>query len=403
MDIKKIFIGNKGVWVGAAMLLSKISNFLITIQTAHLLTEKELGGVLYNLNYLSFFIPLVGLGSYQGSLRYGSLEKDEVVRKQLYNYSFYWGFIFQLVLTVLMCLLSLAILKEAGKIEILLLLSVRFFGLFLMEQAKAEYRASGDNRSFAKIDLLFSMVSVILTAVLTCFFKVQGYIWALMCAPYCVLLIHKFKLRKGSIKIPYGEFWNYNFFTAFTLQIWQWIFIIDVFMVGYFFSKESVAYYKISSMIPFNVLFIPQVIMQTEYVNFCVNQNDKNYFIDFLKNYFKWMFLVSICLLGVSYFFSEEIMALFGINYRNPEIFKILIWASVSSLFFRIPFGNLLAARGLSKYNLITAVVSLVLLVVLGNIMKESFGLKGIAYASIISISLSGLLSCILFFRSFKK
>ena len=115
------------------------------------------------------------------------------------------------------------------------------------------------------------------------------------------------------------------------------------------------------------------------------------------------MFLVSICLLGVSYFFSEEIMALFGINYRNPEIFKILIWASVSSLFFRIPFGNLLAARGLSKYNLITAVVSLVLLVVLGNIMKESFGLKGIAYASIISISLSGLLSCILFFRSFKK
>lgn len=403
MDIKRVFIGNNGVWVGAAMLLSKISNLIITIQTAQLLTEKELGGVLYNLNYLSFFIPLVGLGSYQGSLRYGSLEKDEEARKQLYNYSFYWGLIFQLVLTVLICLLSLAVLKEGEKTEILLLLSIRFFGFFLMEQAKAEYRASGDNRSFAKIDLLFSIASLILTAVLTYFFKVHGYIFALMCAPYCVLLIHKFKLRKGNIKIAFCEFWNYNFFTAFTLQIWQWIFIIDVFMVGYYFSKESVAYYKISSMIPFNVLFISQVIMQTEYVNFCINQNNKNYYIHFLKNYYKWMFVVSICLLSISYFFSEEVMVLFGINYRNPEIFKVLIWASISSLFFRIPFGNLLAARGLSKYNLITAVISLVLLVVIGHLMKDFFGLKGIAYASIISISLSGLLSCILFFRSFRN
>lgn len=401
--LRQIFVGNKGIWVALAMLLSKVSAFIITIITAHFINSKELGEILYALNFLGFFIPMVGFGSYQGTLRYGSLNDNLDEKKQLFRYSFYQGFLMQVLLTIVMVALSFVFIKDLEIIYILLLFSVRLFGLFVLEQAKAEKRASGDNKNFALIDVYYSVFSIVITTVLTYFFGSVGYIVALCISPLSIFLNYRISFNKETnLFVNKKEFWNYNILTAFTLQIWQWIFLVDVFFVGYFFSKEDVSFYKISAMIPFNLLFLSQVIMQTEYHNFCKNAQDKNYFVNFLKNYWKLMVVISILILTISFLFSDYIMMIFGKNYRDPTIFKILIFGSISSLFLRVPFGNLLAAIGKSQYNLVVSLLSLVLLAILCTIFYQDYGLKGIAFSSVITLSVSGIALALLFFSNFK-
>lgn len=401
--LKQIFIGNNGTWVGFALMLSKVSGLLVTMAVARVLSAEELGTVISALNFLNFFIPLVGLGSYQGALRYGSLSQDQSEQQNIFRYSFYYGFFAQFVITAIMFLLAYFFIKDLGVLQLVLLFSVRFFGFFLLDQAKAEARASGNNKKFSLIEIGFSTASILLGVVCTYFFGLEGYLFSLCVSPFVVLFFHSFRLRNAPIKTDIKTFWNYNLFTGFTLQIWQWIFILDVFIIGYFFTSQEVSFYKISSMIPFNLLFISQIIMQTEYPNFCKHQNDKSYFIVFLKHYYLWMLAVSVIILIVAFGMPGFIMKLFGKNYTNPEIFKILIWGSISSLFFRIPFGNLLAARGLSKHNLATATLSLVLLVLFSFLFVNRFGLKSIAYASVIALTVSGIISAVLFYGSFRE
>lgn len=396
-------IHNKGGWIGAAMLLSKITSLLIIFITARLVSSTELGEVLYALNFLGFFLPMVGLGSYQGSLRYGLMTEDISARKLVVNYSFYYGILGQFLLTIIMILLSFIFIKDININFLVAVFGVRLIGLYLMEQAKADLRALDKNKKFALVDIYFSVISLFLSVGLTYFFGVKGYITAMCIAPFFILFFYRFQFKK--VKIPFNEreFWKFCIFTAFTIQIWQWVFLLDVFFVGYFFSKSDVSYYKLSSMIPFNLIFLSQMIMQTEYPNFCKNQRDKNYFIKFLKNYYALFAVISALVLSVSFIFSKEIMLLFGKEYQNTEIFMILIYATVSCYFFRIPFGYMLPSRGKSFYTLLTAIVSLLVLSIFSYYFHQPFGVEGIAYASLISLTVSGVFSMFLFFYSFES
>ncbi len=398
-----LFLHNSGFWVTFSMLFSKLSALLITIITARLISSEELGTVLYALNFVGFFIPLIGMGSYQGSLRYGSLYDDPVEKEKVLQYSFYYGMLGQLLISIVMVSISLFLIQDISVIHIILLLSSRLAGIFLLEQAKANYRARGNNKKFALSEIIFSLLSIISTSIGTYFFGLIGYLVSLCVAPFFILFYHRFTIKKTTVPCAHSEFWEFCFFTAFTMQVWQWIYLLDVFLVGYFYSKSEVSFYKLSAMIPFNLMFISQSILQTEYPKFVKNQYNPQFFIQFYKNYSILFLFISCVILIISYMFSTEIMSLFGDNYKNPSIFLVLIWVTIFSAFFRIPFGNWLAGIGRSDLNLYVAFSSLLILFVGGVLMQKPFGIIGIAYASCLSFIVSGLLAMLLFIRYFPK
>lgn len=399
----QIFINNSGFWVSFSMLFTKFSAFLITVVIARLLSSEDLGTVLYALNFLGFFIPLIGMGSYQGTLRYGSMYSSQDDKKNIINYSFYYGFIGQMVLTVLMMLISLFSIKEMNVVHLVLVFGIRLVGVYLMEQAKVNFRALGNNKKFALSEIYYALISIVLCVSATFVFGIKGYIVALCLSPFFIVFYHRFQFKKSQVPFNQKEFWKFCLFSAFTLQIWQWVFLLDVFFVGYFFTNSDVTHYKLSAMIPFNLMFISQSLLQTEYPNLCKNHDNRAYFIKFLKNYYILFTIINSIILIIAYSFTTQIMAIFGQKNQDPQIFLVLIWVTVLSAFFRTLFGNLLPCIGKSAYNLVVAGLSLVVLSIGSFYLYEPYGLVGIAYASLIAFTVSGALAMFLFFVSLPK
>lgn len=400
----KNFISQSGVWVASSFFITKISAFLLTIFVARILSKEDFGWVMYGLNYLGFFLPFIGMGSSHGTLRYAAISTNASDKEKLVKYSFSFGFIANFFLNIMMLLLALTIFGNGPKLLIAFLFSIRLFGIFFLDQAKAEARGTHNNRKFGQMEVFSNVLLFFLAIILSYFYGVNGYIISLCISPFVVFFFHKFRFsldRKLFDNIKEKEFWKFCLSMALTSQLSEMIFLLDVFFIGIFLDNSAVAHYRIYSIIPFNLFFLGALFFQTAYPKLCEKHLDHQFQLHFLFNFWKLMIPISLIILFGSFFGAEFILKFFGNDYyQNTIVFRILIVASVSVLLLRTPFGYLLASKGKSKYNLISAVISIVSLVIFIKPVILHFGLEGVACLSLGNLLFIGIfLLCSYFYE----
>ena len=396
------FFKQSGIWVASSFFVSKIAAFLLTLFMARILSKEDLGWVMYGLNYLGFFIPFVGFGSSHGALRYAAIEKEPDEKQKIIAYSFSYGLIFNILLSLIMLVLAFVIFGNGNQLLIVSLFMIRLFGVFLIDQAKSEVRGFHNNKKFGQIEI-YSNILLLVSAVFSAyFFGVKGYIFSLCLSPFVVLFFHRFRIsfdRTQFKNFTEKSFWKFCVTMAFTNQVSELIFLLDVFFIGIFLDNSAVAHYRIYSIIPFNLFFLAALFFQTAYPKLCENHQNNQYQLQFLFNFWKLMVPITILIFAVSYFGAEYILTLFGNDYaENPKVFKILIVASISVLLLRTPFGYLLASKGKSIYNLIAALISILSLLVLIKPIISNFGLEGVAWLSLVNLFFIGNFQMISYF-----
>ena len=396
------FFKQSGIWIASSFFVSKIAAFLLTLFMARILSKEDLGWVMYGLNYLGFFIPFVGFGSSHGALRYAAIEKENVEKQKIIAYSFSYGLIFNILLSLIMLVLAFVILGNGNQLLIVSLFMIRLFGVFLIDQAKSEVRGFHNNKKFGQIEI-YSNILLLVSAVFSAyFFGVKGYIFSLCLSPFVVLFFHRFRIsfdRTQFKNFTEKSFWKFCVTMAFTNQVSELIFLLDVFFIGIFLDNSAVAHYRIYSIIPFNLFFLAALFFQTAYPKLCENHQNNQYQLQFLFNFWKLMVPITILIFAVSYFGAEYILTLFGNDYaENPKVFKILIVASISVLLLRTPFGYLLASKGKSIYNLIAALISILSLLVLIKPTISNFGIEGVAWLSLVNLFFIGIFQMISYF-----
>lgn len=389
------FFRQSGIWVASSFFVTKISAFLITLFMARMLTKEDFGWVMYGLNYLGFFLPFIGFGSSNGTLRYVAIEPNLEKKAQLNLYSFSYGLVFNFLLNIVMLVLAFILFGSNHQTLLIAIFSVRLLGVYLLEQAKSEIRANHDNEKFAKLEIYSSLLLLFSSVLLTYFLGVKGYIISLCLSPFLILFFHNFKFsldRKFIENIQQKEFWKYCFSMAITNQLSELIFLLDIFFIGIFLGNTEVAQYRIYSVIPFNLFFISALFFQTSYPKLCEKHRDNSFQIEFLINFLKIVVPVVLLILAVAFYFDQEILKLFGGNYHQETIvFRILILASVSVILLRTPFGYLLASKGESRYNLIAAIISIIGLLVFIKPVISSNGLEGVAWLSLANLTFVGV------------
>lgn len=396
------FFKQSGIWIASSFFVSKIAAFLLTLFMARILSKEDLGWVMYGLNYLGFFIPFVGFGSSHGALRYVAIEKENEEKQKIIAYSFSYGLIFNILLSLIMLVLAFVILGNGNQLLIVSLFMIRLFGVFLIDQAKSEVRGFHNNKKFGQIEI-YSNILLLVSAVFSAyFFGVKGYIFSLCLSPFVVLFFHRFRIsfdRTQFKNFTEKSFWKFCVTMTFTNQVSELIFLLDVFFIGIFLDNSAVAHYRIYSIIPFNLFFLAALFFQTAYPKLCENHQNNQYQLQFLFNFWKLMVPITILIFAVSYFGAEYILTLFGNDYaENPKVFKILIVASISVLLLRTPFGYLLASKGKSIYNLIAALISILSLLVLIKPTISNFGIEGVAWLSLVNLFFIGIFQMISYF-----
>ena len=386
-------------------MFSRLLSLLASWIALQFIDNTALGIVLFSYNIILFLLPISGLGLSQSLIRFSALSKDAEDRNSIFLYVLKYGLLSSIGMILLVIISSLFIPFDFKDGHFyMIFLSFLIIPNFLLEIIKAQLRLNHDNKNFAYSDFLYSIIFVLSITVLTYYLKEIGYIIALLITPLLTALffIKKLKVNVKKIKrIPELNFafWKYGFFASLSNVITQLLFVIDILLIGYLIKDpEMITNYRYISLIPFSLLFLPRVFINTDFVTFTEKIYDKNYILEYIKSYMLLFLIISVSLIIGSYFFGSLVLRLLDDSFAiYGSIFFILMVGISGILIFRGLFGNLLSSIGKANINYYIASGALLFNIISNYYLIPLYGIKGAAITSAILMWVTGVTSAICF------
>jgi len=405
--IKQIgdFTKRGGFYVFLSTLISQMIQFVISIVIVRILTQSEYGEFVFMQSIVMFIIPFSGLGLNFALLRYGALSKSKEERQNIYNACLFYGVIASsilwLVFSILVFLLPNNLVESKVNLIILLLLLVTNY---FKEIVQSYLRIEEKNKEFAISNIVYTIGLFILTIVLTFGFETEGLILSRVIMPLLVFILvfkseklRKIKNKKNIINLK--EYASYGILIGLGSVASQSLYQLDTILMGVLkLDKNLIAIYKNATIIPFTILFIPSVIMTTDFVLISKNYNNKKFLVEYRNKMLKFLFLLSTVGTIVSFFVSEKlIVLLYGKQYADSaSIMNILMIGIIAAFSLRTPNGNILAAVGMSKWNAILSYGSVAINIIMNYFFIRIYGVYGAAIATSLVMWITGIISAIL-------
>ena len=405
------FINRSGSYVLFSTMAARVLSFLGSWIALQLIEAKELGVILFAYGIVQFIIPIGGFGLHQSLIRYGALLKSEDEKQQLFSYVLKKGIVASIAIILVLVGIGYFIPFQFNKTYVYFsILSLSILTVFILEIIKIQFRLQHKNRLYAITEFWYNIILTGLIFGLSYLFQGMGYIIALIVSPVLTALFFIKKLNvklhiKNNLKITNLSFWKYGFFGGLSSVVTQLLILIDIILIGYLIDDPvAVTNYRYISIIPFSLLFLPRVFITTDFVTFTEKIHQKDYINRYIKNYMLFFGVVSILLLLFSYFFAEQILYIFGVEYMNyADSFLILIMGIVGIYIFRGLFGNLLSSIGKIELNYYIISIAIVINIISNYYIIPLYGIKGAAITSAILMWFTGILSWLSFLYFFRK
>jgi len=405
------FINRSGSYVLFSTMAARFLSFLGSWIALQLIEAKELGVILFAYGIVQFIIPIGGFGLHQSLIRYGALLNSEDEKQQLFSYVLKKGIVASIVIILVLVGIGYFIPFQFDKTYgYFSILSLSILTVFILEIIKIQFRLQHKNRLYAITEFWYNIILTGLIFGLSYLFQGMGYIIALIVSPVLTALFFIKKLNiklhiKNNLKITNLSFWKYGFFGGLSSVVTQLLILIDIILIGYLIDDPiAVTNYRYISIIPFSLLFLPRVFITTDFVTFTEKIHQKDYINRYIKNYMLFFGVVSILLLLFSYFFAEQILYIFGVEYMDyADSFLILIMGIVGIYIFRGLFGNLLSSIGKIELNYYIISIAIVINIISNYYLIPLYGIKGAAITSAILMWFTGILSWLSFLYFFRK
>lgn len=405
------FLSRSGGFVLTTTILSRILSFAASIIALKLLDNKELGVILFAYNMIVFILPFAGFGQQQSLIRFGALSKTQEEKDALFLYVLKKGIIASALLIAIIITISFTISFQFENTRYyLILLSFVIFTTYIFEVIQVHFRLKHDNKSFAFMGITNSVVLIINVFLFSHFFKEIGYAFALLLTPLISSLFFikranvNFKSKKKLLNTGFS-FWKYGIFSSMSNVVTQLLFAIDILLIGYLLNNpEMVTNYKYISLIPFSLLFLPRVFISTDFVAFTERINDEKFIKNYIKDYMLLFSGISLFLCSFSWLFGEQILLLFGNEFRlYADTFLILIIGVCGIFILRSVFGNLLSSIGKAHVNFYITSIALGLNIWSNYYLIPLYGPTGAAITSAILMWFTGIASLLCFYFLYKK
>lgn len=403
------FFKNKGQHVFLSLLIAKICAFLGSLFIIRILPESEFGTMSIVASVFAIFAPFSGFGSQQSLLRFGSLGDDIAEKKALSKYLFFKGFGFQVLLSVIFLLVSFFYAARYEEIfYIFLFFAVRLIGFYFFNHIQSDLRIFGNNRQFAMVNNVVNICGVILLLVLSYFFGLTGYLFALALAPFLALFWFKkedFSFVMQDFNFSKKEIWKYGLHASGTALLSDTFFSADVLLLSFLMNETAVANYKVAILIPANITFLALTFMQSDFPVLAKNHQNRRFLISYILNYYKIFLPATVFIFLAGFLVKTDILHLFfSSKYEdNSRVFIILLAGFCGNMLLRNLYGNLLSAVGKMKSNTFVSFMTLLLLPVFSVFLVKLFGVEGMAISLSLSMLINGLTLMFSFYLYLKK
>lgn len=167
----------------------------------------------------------------------------------------------------------------------------------------------------------------------------------------------------------------------------------------------NLAIYKVATLLPYNLFFIPNSILRTDFVVIAENSKNKFFLTQYYKKYLSLFTIITIPIVIIMFFYAKYIILfVFGENYiEAAPLLKIFSISVFVTFMIRSPLGNILNAIGKASWNVINAYITVVTNIILNYYFIKEYGILGAAFATTFSLSLGAIVSIILFYLYVKK
>ncbi|MDZ7796611.1 MAG: oligosaccharide flippase family protein [Candidatus Marinimicrobia bacterium] len=397
------FTSRGGHFVFSSMIISKLSNFVLSILIIRILAESVYGNISYAFSIMQVLVTLSGMGLHHALLRFGALEKSLEEKNDLFMIFVKYGTVISLILGAVLFFSSDAVsTKMPGAAKFLQMFSPLLFTFFLAEIIFSYFRIQKNNRLYSAGMIIKSLLFLAVCYTATLLSGGQGYVIAYTLVPLMTAgLMYFFAKRlyhigmRSKKQIDIKPHLKYGFWVAAGNIASQLIILLDVIMVGNIIADSTqVATYKVATLIPLNLLFIPMVLLRTDYVYIAEKYQNRVFLINYYKKYFVIFVSMLIVIFILWFLLADIIMGVFGAYYiKAKPLVTILLFMVVASFLFRIPLGNMLAAVGKSKWNGISNIILVFINFALNLLLIPRYGLIGGAVATVTSIWISSVIS----------
>ncbi|WP_163239075.1 flippase [Clostridium sporogenes] len=405
LDLKKAI--NQGfLHIFGSDFINKFIGFGISIVLPRIISIDLFGQYTYAQTILTTFLLLNGLGATSAILQYCSEDYEEDKKLSYLKYGIKIGMISNLVISILILLFSIfGSLPIKGSITILLYLSAIPIFSIIFDIIQIYLRVLYENKKFGILNNANTLLYLIGIVSLGLLFSINGIILARYISFILTILLgivflkkHIFNLSK--VKYPdkanRKEFLKFSVISSLTNAVSLLLFQIDVILIGNMITDTSIiAIYKVATVIPMNMLFLPSSVMVFLYPYFAKQCNNKAWIKEKYLKLQKYLTIINGLISVICIIFAPLIIKIiFGTQYLScTNTFRILWVGYFIAATFKVPSGNILFTIKKVKVNLFNSIISGILNIVLDILLILKFGYNGAAIATVITFIISSVIS----------
>lgn len=386
-------------------VLNKILTFLSNLVVVRIISKIDYGVFTYADNIVSLVLLATGMGLVSATFQLASEAKGEE-KEKIYNYGSSIGIKINIILTIIILVISQFFpLKFSSAREYLVLMSINPIILIIFEFQQIYLRSKMENKKFSFASTLNTALVVIGAIVGVSLATVNGMIIGRVCGYIITIIVicNKFnvpiKFKTNKYDIIHDQkiiLFKIAIISLLNNGISQLLYLIDVFLLGVIIADETViASYKVATVIPTAMTFIPSAVVMYIYPYFAAHKDDKSWCLINYRKLIKYFGGMNLIIAFLMFFLAKPIIILlYGAQYIDAvACFRILAINYFFSGTFRIISGNLLVTQRRLGFNLFVSILSGIVNI-LGNILLiPKFTSIGAAITTLLVVIVSSLIS----------
>lgn len=387
-----------------ANTFSYLVTFCGAVIYVRLLGKSSYGLYTFAFNIISLFFLINAFGAASGILQYVSKAKTDAEQHEYLRFAFQMGSVFNVGMSLLIIIYALYFPLPIPQAKpVLLAMSLFPIMRLYIDLFPAYLRATQQNIAQARFAITNSITLLLCNFIGVWLFHLYGlifstyilYIGMFIYTTYKLKLSHLFILSKFPT-VNRRQFIGYSFFSSLSNAFSGLLFVLDILIISYIIKDTNlIATYKVATIIPFAINFVPGLVMNFYYPEFVKNLHD-HVKLKQLKQFirvrmFIFSFTTSIILILLA---RPIILTVFGSHYTASILpFQIISFGYWIAATFRIVNGNILAAHGKAKLSFYLTLMNLLINVATTYILVKYFSITGAAIAIVIMYIVSSVVS----------
>ena len=389
----------------SANVLNKAVMMLSNMVITRLMTKAEYGLWSYVLNIYSYLSLISGLGLLSGAFQFGTENRGEEAEYRYFKYCLKAGLVIDTFLVVVFSALTIWMdftIDGAGN-YIRLYLPVLLLE-YLLNLLLSVLRCENRIQEYAKV----LNINTVFTALFTCI-GAAGGVGGILVGKYTAFIasvlhiVTKIKpeisriVKAGELcKAELKPLWHYSLFTGASSAMNCLLYLLDVSMIAYLIQDPiEIATYKVATLIPTAITFIPSSVIVCILPNIIDNRNNQFNLKRIVKKTFLGLGAFNAVLVSGLIIFAPLIITILSGKQYLPAVpaFQVLTFGYFVSGTFRSLSANILAGLRKVNFNLIVSIISGISDIFLNFVLIKKFNTIGAAYATMCVEILASLLA----------